>query len=120
LDSTSHIHGFKKNQLAKACQIFNYENLEMSKSDFKSRGLQIIHPSTEEIKLYCNEFMGAVNKKNFGKINEMYSDESLVNLKDFWDKYHSCLPKYAKSYHRDIKAIVPNSFLKKYSNKLFN
>lgn len=109
----------KSNQLAKAHQVFNYQNISMSVSDFNSRNLKIIHPNADEIKSYCYEFMDAINKMSHGKMAEMSLNLDTIELRQFWRNYYNSLPYYAKPYHKSIKAYVPRLFLKKYSKKLF-
>jgi putative glycosyltransferase (TIGR04372 family) len=101
----------KSDALANANRIFDYEKIPMSKSSYWAKGLKLVPPSSEEIKIYCREFISWVGAE---VKEEIKSDERC-----FWEKFYKELPEYAKPYHVNIKAKVPRYFVDKYSKILF-
>ena len=104
--------------IATAGQVFNYKQLALTSSAYRLRGLEIIQPTSDEIKAYSKEFIQFCISSSILNANcaPTLTAEHMVKNEKFWLEYKNRLPKYALNFHKKIKSIAPESFLSKHSN----
>jgi putative glycosyltransferase (TIGR04372 family) len=78
------------------------------------RNLERRIPSTEEVVMYCREFMLAISGSCAAVQSAVLTENHYQQNKTFWLKYKSALPLWAQPLHKDISAVVPQSFLDNY------
>ena len=71
-------------------------------------------PSADEVLMYCREFMLASSVSSSTMQSTALTEKHYQQNKTFWLKYKLTLPLWAQPLHKDISAVVPQSFLDNY------